>query len=273
MQSDFEDFLDLFIHYMCSRCRIGAGTETPQDTTDGSGRHAHNGEILAWIKPVEPNSLRILSAYAAYCHAGRTRQLQYIFANAYNRPSLKTLRHTPETVAAQRILDHKSETWIRHGIERPKYMDYTNPQLMYPPKDTRYDIGDSVRKHTDENRYAIDLDRWPFTTCSEHKLDQQTGAPWAFTAGYLPISVFKKLQGTLHTAADRDHLYASSNIPAIEFTYIIWDFGTRVNQLHEQRAAQEQLLHNGLPTIHIRTTRKLYELTTLLQCYADALKP
>jgi hypothetical protein len=271
MQSDFELFIDLFIHYLCSRCRMGAGEERSQDTSDGTGRHAHNGEILRWLQPHPPDSSRVFSAYSAYTLSDRPRHLQSAIAQAYNRPVPPAVIHTPETVAAQRLLDHWNETWIRHGIEHPKLMDYTNHQLPFPPKHTRYSIGDQVTQYDQENRYAVDLDRVPFQNCSQHSLDHNNGVPWAFTAGYIPITVFKQHQGQLHRASDRDHLYASSNIPALLFTHIIWDFGSRVQQREHQRAAREQLLHNGLPVIHIRTVQKLSTLITLLNCYADAL--
>jgi hypothetical protein len=255
---------------MCSRCVIGADHHNPQDTTDGSGRHSHNGEILQYLRGAAPGAERILTAYAEYLRHDPPKDIQAQLAHGYNNPvRAKRLPQTPVAVAARRLMDHRNETWIRHGLEQTAHADYQLGTL-FPPPDSRYDIGDQARgPKRSLQRYAVDQDRFPFVDCSEHRLDWDSGAPWAFTAGYVPLSVFEQHSGTLYKPADRDHLYARADILAEQWTYVIWEYGHRVDRIQQQTRAREQLLHSTLPVIHIRSVRKLSQLTNILQCYAD----
>lgn len=273
MQHNFDEFLDLFLHYMCSRCVYLAGDETAQPVPRGSGRHSHNGEILDHLRWAEPTSDRLISAYAVYLAAPQARDLAVSFAQAYNRPAKPSrLPQSPELMAVRRILDHREETWIRHGIEHPHTVDFellAEHNTLFPPPDSRYEVGDQTtgRKRS-LNRYAVDLDRLPFTGCSEHRVDWDTGAPWAYTAAYTPASVYAGYRGVFYTSPDRDHLYADRCIPVHEWIHVLWDIPARTDSRHMQRN-QQQIRSSTLPHIHIRTLRRLCQLINTLTAYSS----
>jgi hypothetical protein len=269
----FEDFLQVFTYYLCSRCTRGAPNHNPQDTLDGTGRHAHNGEILHYLQPVAPTGDRILSAFTAYQQYGTPSNIQRTMAKYYNnvQPIPQHLRTNPLLRAVHRLVDYRHSTWIRHGVELPERATYT-PNEIYPLPHTRHTIGEQVTTDPDAGRYAVDLERFPFQTCSTHELDHNGGAPWYYTAGYIPMEIFHYNGGEFFTSKDRDHLYAQSDIAHSNWLWVIRNTDRFTDQPAVQKHSQQILQHSSLPCIGETTLLKLHKLLNLLDSYADALK-
>ena len=274
-ENHFQAFLNLFTHYMCSRCEGCPPYHTEQDNTDGSGRHSHNGEILQYWRGAPPTSQRILTAYSAYSKYSKPSNIQPAIARAYNSPNPRGLSTQPYAIAAQRLLDQPHNAYLRHGIELPEHADYNHGKL-FPPSHSRHTIGEQTQgANRQHNRYAVDMDTPPFTTCTVHRGDRETQQPWADVAGYISIINFRKLGGVLINPTDRDHLYAQGNIAAEHWLYIYRDIPDTPDA-HTRRAALTQLQNSGLAHMHESTLHKLWRLRTLLHNYSEAwngLKP
>lgn len=265
MEQQFQEFADLFVHYLCSRCISLAGDETAQPISPGSGLHSHNGEMLKLIKPTNPISARIISAFTVYTQHKQKQNLQSVLARAYNKPieSRQWVR-APVVRAAVALINSRNDTWLKHGIEHMDRIDY-NHMSPFPPPDTRYEIGEQTSgKLRRLNRYAVDQDRFPFQYCADHILDRQEGCPWSAIAAFIPVGHFVKYRGQLYIPNDRDHLYAHSNIPLTAWTHIIWEEDKYTEY-------QQQLKSRSVPVIHIQTVKKLAHLLNILDCYADTL--
>lgn len=249
---------------------MGAAYHTPQDTTDGSGRHAHNGEILQYLQPAAPTGSRLIHAYHAYAKHTEPKNIQHELASAYNNPLPATADHA-QLVALQRFVDQHNSAWIRHGIELPERADYSS-NTVYPDPSTRHDIGEQVQgKNRSLNRYAVDLERWPFVTCSNHRLDRETHAPWYSIAGYISVQDFAKLLGEIHHSEDRDHLYCSSNIPTHAWTFVIRTPDPRNPQRRALLQNIETIRTANIPYLMQQQLTDLTALVTHLQNHAAVM--
>jgi hypothetical protein len=268
-ENHFTAFLNLFTHYMCSRCEGCPPYHTEQDNTDGSGRHSHNGEILNHWQGAAPTGLRILSAYRYYSSIPHPSNIQRGLAKAYNTPNNRGISKQPYAVAAQRLLDAPDLMYLRHGIEQPSLADY-KPDATFPPEHSRHHIGEyGLGRGRELQRYAVDMDTPPFVTCTAHRGDRETHQPWADVAGYISIRDFRRLGGTLHKPRDRDHLYAHGSIAAQHWTYIYRDIPSTEDRA-DRLQALTQLRNSGLPALHEQTLHRLFKLRTLLHNYSQA---
>ena len=273
----FDSFVNLFMYYLCSRCERGAPHHENQRKVGGA--HAHNGEILPYLAGAKPNSQRILSAYSYYTQHTAPVDIYAGLANAYNRPTHydpKRTQHRP-AMAAKLLMDNRHSTWIRHGIENTQLAQY-NTNELYPMPITRFDVGNSVmRDQRSLNRYAIDMDRFPFRDCAVHPGDRETGQPWSYVAGYIPFEKFTAMNGTVYNPNDRDHLYAHSAISTKHWCFVYDDFDHNINNSQEQtlthqQTALDRLLDSAaVPVIQSKTVLQLNRLINLLDCYSDAI--
>lgn len=274
-ENHFTAFLDLFTHYLCSRCEGCPPYHTEQDNTDGSGKHSHNGEILDHWRGAPPTGQRLLTAYGVYSSYSRPSNIQAAIARAYNRPNPRGLPDQPWARAAARLLDNPHDAYLRHGIELPEFATYTATEL-FPPPDTRHTIGEqAMGPNRSLNRYAVDMDTPPFTACTAHRGDRETQQPWADVAGYISIRDFRTAGGTLHRARDRDHLYAHSEIPTNAWLFVYRDIPDTADR-DTRLTALNHLRSSGVAHIHETTVHKLWRLRTLLHNYSQAwsaLKP
>lgn len=260
---DFNHFVHLFTHYLCSRCRHDQ--LHPHQPDLGRGLHGHNGEIYQWLLPVAPNSRRILSAALAVSNRAPVN-LQETISRAYNSPvNTAVLREripAPWRVAVERLIDYRSSVWIKHGIELP-CADAYQCGAAYPPSSTRQFVGHMVTELGDHGYYAVELDTVPFEVCADH--DARFGSPWAYVAGYIPVQRLHQLSGSLHRPPDRDHLYAVGDIAADEWTFVYRPFGAVVEDVTSQRSALNGLLSSGLPVVPQRTVDLISGLLHLLR--------
>lgn len=260
---DFNHFVHLFTHYLCSRCR--QDQLHPHQPDLGQGLHGHNGEIYQWLLPAAPNSRRILSAALAVADCPQVN-LQQRIARAYNSPVNTALVQqrisAPWRSAVERLIDYRSSVWIKHGVEMPSDAAY-QCGAAYPPVDTRQFIGHMVTQLEDQGFYAVELDTVPFAVCADH--DARFGSPWAYVAGYIPVQRFHQLRGSLHRPPDRDHLYAAGHIAADEWTFVYRPFGAVVADPAGQRSALNALLASGLPVVPQQTVDLITGLLHLLR--------
>lgn len=247
-----DDFLNIFSYYLCPRCTHCAGEETPQHIEPGSGKHAHNGEILRFLEPVVPNSARLLSAYHAYVQANRRVHLQQPIAIAYNTPT-PLQPWDSETLAMCRLIDYRHSVWIRHGVENPQVVTYNTAQDPFPPSNSRHIVGSAVTLQNQHlNHYAVDTDVFPFVVCSRHGENTQWQNPWDKTAAYLPLELYT---GKFVHPPDRDHYYATQQIPVHLWIHTYTD------------NLDERLTNLGVPTLHTNTVKKLHTVLTHLDIH------
>lgn len=272
----YSRFLQLFVYYMCSRCEVAAPDHERQPD-DGSGRHAHNGEMLQLLQPHPPNLDRISSAYIGYRSVDDGPATLRAIANGYNRPAnpqhierkLTELGEAHTYTALLRI-ESNPGVWLRHGLEHVQHADYCNG-AEFPPHISRYNVGEMTSAAEYANGYfAIDTDTPPFTGCSVHWVDDHCGMPWSYVAGYIPLNTFLKLNGSLYNSTDRDHYYAQTQkpIPAEQWTYIYNDIPKQAIQRKSQQAALDQLLNSTLPRIQHSTLQQYHRLKTLLNIHS-----
>lgn len=265
----FDEFLQVFTWYLCSRCTRGAPHHDPQDTSDGTGRHAHNGEILQYLGDEPVTADRIFAAYNLYNSYAEPRNIQRPLIKRYKNPAANAVPDTATAVAVQRIIEHRHSTWIRHGAELPEVTVYDTDKV-FPEPHTRHTVGEQVTQNPNLERYAVDLERFPFQTCSKHELDHHSGAPWFYTAGYIAVPRFGTLGGSLHRSRDRDHLYAHSSIAQSQWIWIFRNTDIRAVEPAVQREQQSRIRAAGLPWIHERTVLALHKLLNHLDNYAEA---
>ena len=255
------NFLEQFVHYMCSRCITNIPHHTIQDKT--GGRHSHNGEILDLLAPVPPTSDRILAAYHVWQAHTIPSNLQADLARAYNTAGRTVARTAPER-ALRTIIDNISDVWIRHGQEQAGAFA---PRLPFPDPESRIAIGTMVNDCRDQGWFAIDLDSTPFAAFEQHPVELTSGYPWTYTVGLLPMTTFQRYRGTLHHPADRDHLYARCNIPAKHWVFLYRDFDDCILDAPVQLEMRNCLLNSGAPVIHIDEYRRLIQLYRHLREY------
>lgn len=264
-----EDFLRIFSYYLCPRCTQSAGTEQPQIVPEGSGRHAHNGEILQYLAATPPSSTRILSAYAVYLAAGRRQDLQKNIAQAYNNPQPYE-SHNSETLAVRNLIDYRHSVWLRHGVETFENARINSPGELYPPLHTRHTVGEAVSLQNQHlGRYAVDTDRFPFVQCSLHGKNSNWQQTWDTTAAYLPIELYNH---SLHHPKDRDHYYAVAQVPAKRWTHILWDIPHNLTERNSAKHYRQQLQQLKLPAVHYNTVQRLNTVLTHLDIHAQ-LRP
>lgn len=258
-----QQFLQQFVHYMCSRCIVSVPYHTLQDKT--GGRHSHNGEILDLLAPVPPTSNRILAAYREWCRHNTPVNIQHNLAHAYNNAG-RIVPATPKERAVKLILDNYNDTWIRHGEEQPGVLA---AQAPFPDPASRWIVGCMINDHRDKNWFAVDLDSTPFAAFDEHTVELTSGFAWTYTVGCIASTTFFKYRGVLHHSKDRDHLYAVCNIPAKHWVFLYRDFDEHTQDLQQQTTQREILLNSNIPSIHIDEYRLLIQLYKHLKHYTS----
>lgn len=257
------NFLQQFVHYMCSRCE-GTPPHHREQNKIG-GRHSHNGEILDLLDPVPPTSDRILAAFREWQKHDPPANIQAQLAQAYNRGG-RVLPATAEERAVKIILDNYTDTWIRHGEEQPGTLSRNAP---FPDPHSRIVVGSMVNDHREQNWFAVDLDSTPFQAFEEHTVELTSGYPWTYTVGLLPRQTFLRLRGELHHPHDRDHLYARCNIPAKHWVFLYRAFDAYTLDRESQEGQRQVLWNSGVPAIHITEYRLLTQLVRHLTHYSS----
>lgn len=255
------NFLEQFVHYMCSRCITNIPHHTIQDKT--GGRHSHNGEILDLLAQVQPTSDRILAAYHQWQTHTIPRNLQTELARAYNTAG-RTVARTSKERAVKLIIDNITDVWIRHGQEQAGAFA---PRLPFPDPESRIPIGSMITTHKEDNWFAVDLDSTPFAAFEQHPVELTSGYPWTYTVGLLPMKTFQQYRGTLHHPRDRDHLYARCNIPAKHWVFLYRDFDDYILDAPTQKEMRNTLLNCGVPALHIQEYHRLIQLHRHLREY------
>lgn len=256
-----KDFLQQFVHYMCSRCIIDVPHHTQQSKT--GGRHSHNGEILDLLEPHVPDSNRILAAYREWQTHPTPSNIQQHMAHAYNRGQRVYPRSNTER-AVKLILDNINDVWLRHG---PETSDPILPRAGFPELQNRWQAGDLVLHQAAQHWFAVDLDSTPFAAFSEHTVELTSGLPWTYTVGLLPYRRFTSAGGVLHHPKDRDHLYAQGQVPARHWVFITREFDEYTQNLQQLQSQRQQLLESNIPHINNQEYNCLIQLYRHLQHY------
>lgn len=257
IEQQFSEFLQLFSYYLCSRCEMGAPHHRSQPIPHGSGLHAHNGEILHLLNAQPPTAARLFAAFDAYLAVPVPVNIQAQLAQAYNSDiSSRRIRYSVLENSVQYLLANTRRTWLKHGIEQPETAEY-DPAESFPPLHTRSHVGSMGTVARSQNWFAVDLDSWPFVTCSAHSLDQT--APWGYISGYLPLSRFR---GQLHQPQDRDHYYANGEISTAQWLFLYRDIPSNEQALHRNLYLIKT--HN-LMHLHMHTVQRLHTVINKLE--------
>lgn len=263
--SQFEQFLDQFIHYMCSRCVLFIPHHTAQDK-DG-GKHSHNGEIFKYLGNAPPTSDTILSAYHTWQSHRPPSNIQRELANSYNSRR-RTVPRTSVERATRIILDNINDTWIRHGAEQPEHTMYSL-RSSFPNHQSRIQVGTQVLEDPASGWFAVDFDRTPFSVFEEHPVENQLGPVWVYTVGLIPLRRFSEYAGQLHHPHDRDHYYAQVNIPGRYWVFLYRDFDEYAQDLNQQEHSRQQMLSSDVPAIHYNEYTKLIQLYRHLMNHSE----
>lgn len=261
----FEQFLDQFIHYMCSRCVISVPYHSIQDKT--GGKHSHNGEIFEYLNDTAPSSDAILSAYHTWQSLNPPSNRQRELANSYNT-ARRTVPRTSVERAAKIILDNIDDTWIRHGAEQPEHTVYS-PRQTFPNHQSRISVGTQVLNDPAAGWFAVDFDRTPFGAFTEHPVENHLGPAWVYTVGLTPLRRFSLHSGKLHHPQDRDHYYAQADIAGRYWVFLYRDFDEHAIDLEQQQQSREQMHRSGVAAIHYTEYNKLIQLYRHLKTHSD----
>lgn len=239
MNNNFDKFLDNFIKFICNRC--------------SSKYLHHDGEILDYLVNQENIDIfdGIMTAYYS-------EQSPKIFAECLSRPN-------PKKDVLYKTLNYfyrnKDQVFIRHGLEKINKANYSI-DAIFPPKNSYHDINKQMNLI---DYYAIELDQPPFVYCSEH--GKTYGSPWYYVAGYIAI---KDFNGTTKLSHNRDHFYATSNIKADNWVFVLNELDENI-ELNPD-ITKENLIQNiqdikssGLRYIDKKTLRKFFQLVLLLE--------
>lgn len=247
-------FLEHLLHYQCSRCYtlIPGHRAQPKD----GGRHSHNGEFLRLIQGIAPTSDALLGAYHAWRdlpEKGRNStdgikgECRQTLAQAMRRPQSQEPRDAEES-AMRLIVDHWQDTYIRHGGENLRFIDYT-PTEPFPPMKSRYWVGEAVMAPNSE-WFAVDLDANRFRAFVEHPVENQLGPPWVYIAGFTPMRIFRRYNGELWHPPDRDHYYARCQIPTKHWVFVYREPDEYAENPDAVNHSIQLLKRSGVPRIH-----------------------
>ena len=119
--------------------------------------------------------------------------------------------------ALNNIYIHKNNIFLRHGIERHNRGNYKDYNIAYPPDSSYMDL-------LGVNAYPVEVDMLPLCVGGNmlgHCSDHDRFMSWHKLMGVISLTSFKQMGGTLQTTIQRDHLYATSNIPMKYWTFIV----------------------------------------------------
>jgi len=246
MYNSFENFLDTFIGFLCNRCI--------------TGYQHHNGEILEYL--INQENIDIFNGIMTAYYADISPKS---YANCLINPNpkkdllYKTLIY---------FYKNKDQVFIRHGLEKIKKSDY-NIHSIFPPKNSYHDINKEMNLI---DHYAIELDKVPFNYCSNH--GHAYGSPWYYIAGYIAL---KDFVGTTKLSQDRDHFYATSNLKANNWVFVLNDFDSNIDLNSDISRTDlvrnvEQIQNSGLRYINKNVLQKFFHLVLLIENVVEAGK-
>jgi hypothetical protein len=258
---DFKEFCDLFTFYLCRYCckDVSKWHPIPEDWIFGH----HNAKLLKRLLPMRHQDMvdGIMSAFDAYQRAGEKVFLEDEIADAYGAGSSRLNTHTNLYRVARFFADHHDKTFICHGVEELDKTDYRSG-AQYPP------LGSMMDLSVAENRvsYAIETDRLPLRNCfSSHSIIDT----WDYCTGIIPVGSFRKFNGEIIVAPDRDHFYAESQIPVDKWCFVYFKQTRRKKGLKfdvdDMRREIQNIKASDLRNIEWSTLQSLLRLLALLR--------
>jgi hypothetical protein len=247
-------FLEHLLHYQCARCYPHIPRHPTQDKT--GGRHSHNGEFWRMTQGIAPSSDALLAAYQAWLNRpdlterstdGVKGECRQQLAAAMRRPG-RIEPQDAEQRALRILVDHWDSTYIRHGPESLRQVDY-DPNQPFPPLASRYYVGEAVMAPNSQ-WYAVDLDRPPFRVFEEHVVELSLGPPWVYIAGFTPVKIFHRGGGELFHPQDRDHYYARSQVLTRHWVFLYREPDDSCEQPDAVWESIHRLKRSGVPRIH-----------------------
>ena len=125
---------------------------------------------------------------------------------------------------------------------------------------------------SDGKSFAVEIDQPPFTKCFEHGKKY----PWYYCSGVITLHDFKKQNGLLKLADDREHFYAEANIPISDWHFIYKTRGKHKKALNFDvdllKKSIEQMKLSGASFIEIETLRKFFHVVNMLEQRQEAFK-
>ena len=279
-EQEFREFLHLLVYYMCPRCDVMTYKWHPKHPDISAENHLnvchHTGELIdAFTGKHSWTPCDIIEAtYRVYRDSNDKRvDFQNQFSLCLNEAVPKRSGE-PFFLGLRSLIEHRGDIFLKHGIERPRFANYTNGAI-FPPEDSNqpYDLV------AGKNIYAVDSDRVPFIGCTHHNIQGGIDVlqPWSYCSGYIPLRVFQAKGGVLKKIHQREHYYATSEIPLEDWIFI-WD-PVRLEQVLEtgrqnfSKSAFRQnifdLKNTSAPLIEFQTMRLFFCLFNLLEQKLD----
>jgi len=157
--------------------------------------------------------------------------------------------------ALKYFYQNRDKIFIRHGLEAPEKRNWQK-KAIYPPSNSYIELGAG---------YAIEVDQLPFsgaqeknrqgTYCSNH--DEES--PWNQIKGFISFDDFLQLGGKIINSEQRDHLYANSNIPIENWTFI-----HQKDSKNRHPEIESLLSLDGVSIVHQETLILFFALIKLL---------
>ena len=259
---EFNNFLDLLIYYMC----VGCGADI--DKTYPRKKHwcnsHHNGLFNQSLFKIDEISIfnGLMKAYDVYLvNKKNPVDLEIDLANAfckYSKPLCTN--HQKLHAVLEYFFTNRNVNFIRHGLEDFSEKNYIQDS-SFPPNFSMQNYSLSLNGKS----FAIEIDRPPFLNCFEHGKVW----PWYYCGGVMTLDDFKKHNGILKIADDREHFYAESNI-LISDWYFIYNTKAKYTKrlkfdVNLMKKSILQMKKSGANFIEMQTLRKFFHVINLLE--------
>ena len=266
---EFNNFLDLLIYYMCVGC--GADIDKAFQRKKYWSPGHHNGLFNQSLLKIDEISIfnGIKKAYGIYLENKKNPvDLEIDLANAFCKHSKPLcLNHDKLHAVLEYFFTNRNVNFIRHGLEDFSEKNYIQ-NSTFPPNFSMQNLSLS----SNGKSFAIEIDRPPFLNCFEHGKVW----PWYYCGGLMTLDDFKKHNGVLKVANDREHFYAESNI-LINNWYFIYETKTKYTKrlkfdVNLMKKSILQMKQSGANYIEAQTLRKFFHVINLLEQKLEASK-
>lgn len=260
-ESDFDEFLDLIIYYMCARCGSDIHKTYPRSTE--WVEHHHNGLFTISLGQNKINDLYsgIMNSYRVYLEKKENPvNLERPLAQAFFDLTAPLTPNDNLHRTIRYFFLNRHNNFIRHGLEKLQKSEYKIGQ-SFPPKFSMQEVSLA----TDGVTFAIELDRPPFTRCFSHG----SGWQWHYCGGVISVNDFKRMGGKFNLSGDRDHFYARSDIELSNWYFLYRTKTERTKNpkfsLDLMRSTIQGIKSSGAGHIEINTLNKFFTAVNMLE--------
>jgi hypothetical protein len=272
-EKDLKDFLTLITYFCCVSCSQNIDRDFDRNYNRKihwvDSHHCGLFNQTLSTTPIEDIFEGFVSAFNIFLeNRDRLEDLEVPLAEAFSCTTKSERTVSSKLVSTLKYFYiNRRKNFIRHGLEELESKSYTNGQ-HFPPK------GSMQKKSlsSDGEYFAVEIDRPPFINCFEHG----SVYPWLYCGGVMAIEDFKKRNGKLVLADDREHFYASSQIEVND-----WFFVYHLKLRHKRRVHFDpnllkqsiiEMKFSGAGFIEMETLRNFFYVMDLLEQRQEAFE-